>query len=162
MHCIDPIECSNYAVEGTDEILQDVQYSGGRYFHRDRPVAGSGGSQNLPKANLAKANVSTKNLTKTKLTTEKAQGAKTELIYEQQIGRKTGEWRYERVAPSKVYGRAKLQSRFYSWKQTTFVAQTIALKWALTKLCSVPDKDTQPGQFHFMWKEFAKKDPDFE
>ena len=111
------------------KILQDVQYScGGRYFHRDRPVAASGGSQNLPKANLAKANVSTKNLTKTKLTTEKAQGAKTELIYEQQIGRKTGEWRYERVAPSKVYGRAKLQSRFYSWKQTTFVAQTIALK----------------------------------
>ena len=84
--------------------------------------------EQLPKANLAKANVSTKNLTKTKLTTEKAQGAKTELIYEQQIGRKTGEWRYERVAPSKVYGRAKLQSRFYSWKQTTFVAQTIALK----------------------------------
>ena len=100
MHCRDPIECSNYAVEGTDENSagRTVQYSGGRYFHRDRPVAASGGSQNLPKANLAKANVSTKNLTKTKLTTEKAQGAKTELIYEQQIGRKTGEWRYERVA----------------------------------------------------------------
>ena len=48
----------------------------GLYFHRDRPVAPSGGSQNLPKANLAKANVSTKNLTKTKLTTEKVQEAK--------------------------------------------------------------------------------------
>ena len=58
------------------KILQDVQYSGGRYFHRGRPVAASGGSQNLPKANLAKANVSTKNLTKTKLTTEKVQEAK--------------------------------------------------------------------------------------
>ena len=48
----------------------------GQYFHRDRPVAPSGGSQNLPKANLAKANVSTKNLTKTKLTTEKVRGSK--------------------------------------------------------------------------------------
>lgn len=57
----------------------------GLYFHRDRPVAPSGGSQNLPKANLAKANVSTKNLTKTKLTTEKVQEAAGQVYLETEI-----------------------------------------------------------------------------